>query len=59
MNVSITGLFVGKIVEVLILMMLIDNRNGFIFPSVTVRLRTKSSNTKTSPAIPMGIIINK
>ena len=59
MNVRITELFVGKMVEILILMMFTDNRIGFMFPSVTVRLSTNNNNTKISPAIAMGMIINK
>ena len=58
-NMCVAVLFVGKKMEVLILMIFTYSKKALMSPLVTVRLRTKSSNTKTTPPIPMGIMINK
>ena len=59
MNMCVAVLLIGKNMEVLILMIFTYSKKALMSPSATVRLRTNSNNTKISPAIPMGIMINK
>ena len=46
----------GKITGVLILIMLAYRMNPLTVPSVTVRLRKKSSKTRTKPTTMIGIV---
>jgi len=49
----------AKNTGILMLIMLAYKINPLTVPSVTVRLRTKSSKTSTIPAIAMGIMRNR
>jgi len=59
MNVYVTDSPDGKNIGALLLTMFIKSRKEFISPLATVRLRVNSSNTKTSPAIAVDIMISK